>query len=279
MLILKDIPALRDWRARRHRVALVPTMGNLHAGHIHLIETAKQHAEEVIASIFVNPLQFGAGEDLDKYPRTFAEDCQKLSDAGTSAVFAPTEPVLYPVVQQYFVDPPALAEQWCGAVRSGHFRGVTTVVAKLFNLVQPQVALFGKKDYQQLALIRGMTQQLNFPIEIVGCETQRAPDGLALSSRNGYLTAAERQEAPYLYSVLKQLGARIEQGSRDYRELERAAVAELEAHGWKPDYLAVCAQDTLAPLIGGGLESSVVILVAARLGTTRLIDNLEVCAA
>lgn len=279
MLILKDIPALRDWRARRQRVALVPTMGNLHAGHIHLIETAKQHADEVIASIFVNPLQFGAGEDLDKYPRTFAEDCQKLSDAGASAVFAPTEPVLYPVVQQYFVAPPTLAEQWCGAVRPGHFRGVTTVVAKLFNLVQPQVALFGKKDYQQLALIRGMTQQLNFPIEIVGCETQRAPDGLALSSRNGYLTAAERQEAPYLYSVLKQLGAKIEQGSRDYRELERAAVAELEAHGWKPDYLAVCAQDTLAPLIGGGLESSVVILVAARLGTTRLIDNLEVCAA
>lgn len=278
MLILKDIPALRDWRTDGQRVALVPTMGNLHAGHIHLIETAKQHADEVIASIFVNPLQFGAGEDLDKYPRTFAEDCQKLSDAGASAVFAPTEPVLYPVVQQYFVDPPALAEQWCGAVRPGHFRGVTTVVAKLFNLVQPQVALFGKKDYQQLALIRGMTQQLNFPIEIVGCETQRALDGLALSSRNGYLTAAERQEAPYLYSVLKQLGAKIEQGSRDYRELERAAVAELEAHGWKPDYLAVCAQDTLAPLIGGGLESSAVILVAARLGTTRLIDNLEVCA-
>lgn len=279
MLVLNDIAAVREWRAQQGKVAFVPTMGNLHEGHLHLVEQAKRHADTVIASIFVNPLQFGVGEDFASYPRTFAEDCAKLSSVGAGAVFAPTERVLYPAAQEYIVTPPALASLWCGAVRPGHFAGVTTVVAKLFNIVQPQFGVFGKKDYQQLALIRGMVAQLNMPIDVVGIETQRAADGLALSSRNGYLSDAERAEAPNLYRVITDIARQLKQGNGQYRQLEQAAIDELSGRGWRVDYLAICDARTLEQLPGSGCAETKIILAAARLGTTRLIDNVEICAA
>ena len=279
MLVLNDIAAVREWRAQQGKVAFVPTMGNLHEGHLHLVEQAKRHADTVIASIFVNPLQFGVGEDFEGYPRTFAEDCAKLTAVGASAVFAPTEQVLYPAEQEYLVTPPALADLWCGAVRPGHFAGVTTVLSKLFNIVQPQFGVFGKKDYQQLALIRGMVAQLNMPIDVVGIETQRAEDGLALSSRNGYLSVAERAEAPNLYRVISGVAQKLKQGYEQYRLLEQAAIDELSDRGWRVDYLAICDAHNLVQLPEAGSAQMKVVLVAATLGTTRLIDNVEICAA
>jgi pantoate--beta-alanine ligase len=225
----------------------------------------------VVASIFVNPLQFGAGEDYQRYPRSLPADCEKLEAAGCDIVFAPDVVEMYPEPQTFFVQPP-LAAQLCGAFRPGHFSGVATVVLKLFNMIQPAVAIFGKKDYQQLFLLKGLTRQFNLPIRILAAETARAPDGLALSSRNGYLDAAERAEAPRLFRLLREMAIRIAAGDRDFTALEQAAAADLEAHGWRVDYVSVRAQATLLAPADGGL----VILAAARLGSTRLIDNIEV---
>lgn len=279
MHIFNDLPNLRAWRKEQHgRIALVPTMGNLHAGHLHLMQSAAAEADIVVASIFVNRLQFGAGEDFDRYPRTLENDCQLLVESDVDVVFAPEESALYPAPQHFFVDPPAMAELWDGAVRPGHFRGVLTVVSKLFNLVQPDVAVFGKKDYQQLMLIRGLVNDLDFPINILGIDTQRADDGLALSSRNGYLNLNERAEAPRLRRLLQQMHQQLLNGRRDHRALERAIWDELSAHGWQPDYISLCRQCDLSLLEDGAEPCPAVILAAARLGTTRLIDNIEVCA-
>ncbi len=266
--------ALAQTRAGR-RVALVPTMGNLHEGHIALMTQARQHAGIVVATIFVNRLQFRPGEDFDKYPRTFAADCEKLTAAGVDHLFAPTETEMYPRPQGYHVVPPpehdAILE---GEFRPGHFRGVATVVMKLFQIAQPDVALFGKKDYQQLMVIRSMAADLNVPVEIIAGETVRAADGLALSSRNGYLSAEERAEAPRLFRTITRVAEAIRAGDTDYAALERQAMAELAAAGWAPDYVAIRKKSDLQ--WPAAHESGLVVLAAARLGTTRLIDNLEV---
>ena len=273
MEIHATIPALRAALKARQRIVFVPTMGNLHAGHIALMRQARAHGDTVVASIFVNRLQFGPNEDFDKYPRTFAEDCRQLEAAGVDVLFAPTEADLYPEPQQYQVDPPEIQNQLEGEFRPGHFRGVATVVLKLFNIVQPEVALFGKKDYQQLMLLRNMTRQLALPIKIVGGETVRADDGLALSSRNGYLTAEERLEAPHLSRVLSGVRDAVLSGERDFSKLERQAVTALDAHGWRTDYVAIRRQSDLQTPTPDDRE--LVILAASRLGTPRLIDNLE----
>ena len=274
MDIHSAIPDLRAALKHRGRVVFVPTMGNLHAGHISLMEQARAHGDTVVASIFVNRLQFGPNEDFDKYPRTFQADCDKLAAAGVDVLFAPTEADLYPEPQEYFVEPPAIQNVLDGEFRPGHFRGVATVVTKLFNCVQPQAAVFGKKDYQQLMVIRNMTRQLALPIDIVGGETVRADDGLALSSRNGYLSEAERAEAPRLYRLLNGIGAAIRGGAGDFASLENAAVAALTAAGWKTDYVAVRRQFDLAPATTADVP--LVVLAASRLGSTRLIDNIEI---
>jgi pantoate--beta-alanine ligase len=276
MQIHSTIPDLRAALKNKGRVVFVPTMGNLHAGHISLMQQARAHGDTVVSSIFVNRLQFGPNEDFDKYPRTFEADCEKLAAAGVDILFAPTETDLYPEPQQYHVDPPEIQHQLDGEFRPGHFRGVATVVLKLFNIVQPQAALFGKKDYQQLMVLRNMTRQLALPIEIIGGETVRAGDGLALSSRNGYLTAAERSEAPRLYRILQRIHESISGGNRNFAELEQKALVELAEHGWKTDYVAVRQQSDLQlPLPA---EQALVTLVASRLGATRLIDNIEIQA-
>jgi len=269
--------AIADLRAALKncgRVAFVPTMGNLHAGHISLMEQARAHGDTVVASIFVNRLQFGPNEDFDKYPRTFTADCDKLAAAGVDVLFAPTESDLYPEPQEYTVEPPAIQHQLDGEFRPGHFRGVATVVLKLFNIVQPQAALFGKKDYQQLMVIRNMTQQLALPIAIIGGETVRADDGLALSSRNGYLSETERAEAPRLYRELQRIRDAIRNGEADTVRLENAAISVLTAAGWKTDYVAVRQQSDLAIPKSTGIP--LVALAASRLGSTRLIDNIEI---
>lgn len=266
--------ALRPQRLAQ-RIALVPTMGNLHEGHIALMTQARNHADAVVATIFVNRLQFRPGEDFDKYPRTFAADCEKLAAAGVDHLFAPTESEMYPQPQTYHVEPPPEhAGTIEGEFRPGHFRGVATVVMKLFQIAQPDVALFGKKDFQQLMVIRNMAREFNLPIEIVPGETVRAADGLALSSRNGYLSAAEREEAPRLFRALTKVVEEIRAGNRDFPGLERAAMAEMAAHGWIPDYIAV--RNIFDLQLPAAHESRLVVLAAARLGSTRLIDNLEV---
>lgn len=275
MEIHAPIPALRHALQGRGRIAFVPTMGNLHEGHLTLMRQARQHADTVVASIFVNRLQFGPGEDFDKYPRTFEADCAKLQEAGVDVLFAPSESDLYPEPQNFFVEPPDLQHLLEGAFRPGHFRGVATVVLKLFNCVQPQAALFGKKDYQQLMLIRAMARQLALPMDIVGVDTVRAEDGLALSSRNGYLSPAERQEAPRLIRTLEHLREQLlRQGISAREALEQKAAASLDKHGWKTDYVAVRQQSDLHP--PRDMDQKLVIVAAARLGHTRLIDNLEV---
>jgi len=275
MEIHAPIPALRHALQGRGRIAFVPTMGNLHEGHLTLMRQARQHADTVVASIFVNRLQFGPGEDFDKYPRTFEADCAKLQEAGVDVLFAPSESDLYPEPQNFFVEPPDLQHLLEGAFRPGHFRGVATVVLKLFNCVQPQAALFGKKDYQQLMLIRAMARQLALPMDIVGVDTVRAEDGLALSSRNGYLSPAERQEAPRLIRTLEHLREQLlRQGISARDVLEQEAAASLDKHGWKTDYVAVRQQSDLHP--PRDMDQKLVIVAAARLGHTRLIDNLEV---
>ena len=255
-------------------IAFAPTMGNLHAGHIALVEIAKKHAKCVVASIFVNRLQFEPGGDFDRYPRTLDNDFKMLDSAGCDVAFAPDESEMYPVPQDIVVTPPRASEQLCGDFRPGHFQGVATVVTKLFNIVAPHAAIFGKKDYQQLYVIRALVRQLNFGIEILGAETVREADGLAMSSRNGYLSREERVEAVRLSQNLKRLKARIESGDRDFAGLTREAIADLTAHGWRVDYVEVRNRSELAP--PGRKDNELVVLGAAWLGKTRLIDNTEV---
>ena len=274
MLIHSAIADLRAALKNRGRVVFVPTMGNLHAGHISLMEQARAHGDTVVASIFVNRLQFGPNEDFDKYPRTFQADCDKLAAAGVDVLFAPTESDLYPEPQEYFIEPPGIQNVLDGEFRPGHFRGVATVVTKLFNCVQPAAAVFGKKDYQQLMILRNMTRQLALPIDIIGGETVRADDGLALSSRNGYLTPRERAEAPRLNRLLRGIREAVRSGARNYAQLEQTAMAELDANGWKTDYVAIRQQSDLSPAKAG--NGPLVVLAASRLGTTRLIDNIEI---
>ena len=274
MQITSSIADTRVALSGLSRIVFVPTMGNLHEGHIALMRQAHDHGDTVVASIFVNRLQFGPSEDFDKYPRTFADDCEKLTAAGVTHLFAPTEADLYPEPQAYLVDPPDIQNQLEGEFRAGHFRGVATVVLKLFNIVQPQAAVLGKKDYQQLMILRNMTRQLALPIDIIGGETVRADDGLALSSRNGYLTPQERAEAPRLNRVLTRLRDAVRGGNRDFARLEREAVAELDGHGWRTDYVAVRRQADLQAPAGG--DEALVVLAASRLGQPRLIDNLEI---
>ena len=275
MQIIHSIQELREWRKTAGRVAFVPTMGNLHEGHLALVREAKQRADNVVVSIFVNRLQFGQGEDFDKYPRTLQQDADKLKGEGVAVVFAPDEHELYPHVEQrYNVEPPHLADELCGKFRPGHFRGVATVVSKLFNIVQPDAACFGKKDYQQLAIIKGFVEDLNVNIEIVPVDTGRAADGLALSSRNQYLSETERAEAPHLYRELRAMADAIQGGNLAYAVLEAQAKTNLAASGWVVDYIEVRHADSLDIAHAG--DQDLVILAAARLGNTRLIDNVEV---
>ena len=264
MQVVSDIAGLRRALAAAPPVAFVPTMGGLHEGHLALVRLARQSAPKVVVSIFVNRLQFAAGEDFDRYPRTFERDCRLLEAEGVHVVFAPGEQELYPEPQSYRVQPPAMANDLEGRFRPGFFEGVATVVLKLINCVQPAAAVFGKKDYQQLLIVRGMVAQLNLPVRIVAGETVREADGLALSSRNAYLSPAERAEAPRLHRVLEQVAAGMPAGQ---------ATATLVAAGWRPDYLEVRRRADLALPRPGERER--VVLAAARLGGTRLIDNVE----
>ena len=273
MQIISTISELRTRLSAERAIAFVPTMGNLHEGHLNLMRLAREHGNCVVASIFVNPLQFGPSEDFDKYPRTLQADCAKLQGLA-DVVFAPSVNEMYPTQQTVFVEPPPIANELDGATRPGHFRGMATVVLKLLNIVQPQVALFGKKDYQQLHVIRQMIAQLNLPVRIVGCETVRAADGLALSSRNQYLSAVDRSEATFLYQTLQGIRQTILQGGRDFEQLQNQAVESLAARGWRVDYVAVCNQSDLLP--ASRSQRELLILAAARLGDTRLLDNVEV---
>jgi pantoate--beta-alanine ligase len=273
MQIIETVAALRDalHLAHSQNRAFVPTMGNLHAGHLHLVALAKQQAKLVIVSIFVNPLQFGAQEDLANYPRTLAADIAKLQAAGVDIVFTPTVAEMYPSVQTMTVHPSAMANRLCGASRTGHFVGVATVVLKLFNMVQPQIAVFGQKDFQQAAIIKDMVQQFNLPIHIISGNTMREADGLAMSSRNAYLTAAERAEAPRLQKVLAEIATQIKQNAGDYSALQARAASQLKEHGWRVDYVEICAAHSLLPAQID--DRDLVIVAAAKLGNTRLIDN------
>ena len=274
MQIIHSVAELRARLGAEKSIAFVPTMGNLHAGHVALVEQARQRGACVVVSIFVNPLQFGPNEDFDKYPRTLEADCEKLQGLA-DIVFAPAVDEMYPEQQTLFIELPSIANELCGAHRPGHFRGMATVVLKLLNLVQPQVALFGKKDYQQLAIIRQMVAQFNLPVSIVGGETVRAEDGLALSSRNQYLTEIERTEAPQLHLTLQAVVSAIIGGAVDFAVLEREAEAALAKRGWRGEYVSIRSQHGLGKPLAS--EGRLVVLAAARLGATRLIDNLEVC--
>ena len=275
MKIIHTIQELRDWRREAGSVAFVPTMGNLHEGHLALVREAAKRADKVVVSIFVNRLQFGQGEDFDRYPRTLEQDAAKLAGEGVAVLFAPSEQELYPnVAQQYNVEPPNLQNELCGAFRPGHFRGVATVVAKLFNIVEPDYACFGKKDYQQLTILQGMAADLNFRVEIVPVDIGRAADGLALSSRNQYLSEAERKQAPQLYRELQAIARAVENGNRNYAALEQQAAANLKQAGWQVDYVEIRHAGNLQVAHVG--DSELVVLAAARLGNTRLIDNVEI---
>ncbi len=270
--IVRDISELRRACAGEP-LAFVPTMGNLHEGHLALVRLARRHRPRVAASIFVNRLQFAPHEDFDRYPRSFEADCAKLEAEGVEVVFAPDEAVLYPEPQRYIVEPPPIAGELEGAFRPGFFQGVATVVLKLFNCVQPRVAVFGKKDYQQLMIVRGMVRQFDLPIEIVAGETVREADGLAMSSRNNYLSAAERAEAPHLRRALGAVAEAATDRETGHAAVCARATAELAGAGWKPDYVEVRRQSDLAP--PQPADRKLVVLAAARLGATRLIDNLE----
>lgn len=271
--IITDIASLRTRLAQERNIALVPTMGNLHAGHIHLVHMALQQAPCVVTSIFVNPLQFGANEDLDNYPRTLDADCEKLEAAGAHIVFAPSVSEMYPVAQTMCVTSPPIANELCGAARPGHFDGVATVVMKLFNIVQPQTAIFGKKDFQQLFIIRELVRQFNLPINIIAGETQREDSGLALSSRNGYLSSAQKQEAQRLHRTLKLIADNIQQGNLDYAAIETQSTQYLTQLGWIVDYISIRSALTL--MSASAEDKELVVLAAARQGKTRLIDNIE----
>lgn len=279
MKIISTIDELRDQLRGQLRTAFVPTMGNLHEGHLSLMRLARKHGDPVVASIFVNRLQFGPNEDFDKYPRTFQADVEKLEKEGVYVLFAPTEKDLYPEPQEYRVQPPdTLGNTLEGEFRPGFFNGVCTVVTKLFSCVQPRVAVFGKKDYQQLMIVRNMARQFALPTEIIGAETFRAEDGLALSSRNMYLSGEERAEAPALYGALNFVANEMRAGHLDVFSLEREAMAQLAQRGWKPDYISIRKRIDLQPPSAGDLAQGapLVVLAAAKLGTTRLIDNLEI---
>jgi pantoate--beta-alanine ligase len=283
MKIISDIQELRDHLRGQNRASFVPTMGNLHEGHLSLMRLARQHGDPVVASIFVNRLQFGPNDDFDSYPRTMQADIDKLEKEGVYILFAPTERDLYPQPQEYRVDPPQqLGDILEGEFRPGFFKGVCTVVLKLLSCVQPKVAVFGKKDYQQLMIIRQMAKQFALPVDIIPGETIRAEDGLALSSRNSYLSSEERAQAPELQKVLREVRARVldlsERNTHALKEIEKIAIEILTGRGWQPDYIAIRQQSNLATATNESLqaEEPLVILTAAKLGKTRLIDNLEI---
>jgi len=276
MEIIRTVADLRDRLAREPNVGCVPTMGNIHDGHLSLVRLGLTQAPFVVTTIFVNRLQFGQGEDFESYPRTFEDDCAKLEAAGCALVFHPDEREMYPEPQVFSVDPPPVANKLEGRFRPGHFRGMATVVLKLFNIVQPQIAVFGKKDYQQIHIVRHMVDQLAMPVRIVAAETYRADDGLALSSRNRFLSPPERAEAARLHEALHQVRVAVEAGDRNFEALEFASDALLARHGWHVDYVVVRSRRTLTQ--PGPDEHELVVLGAARLGKTRLIDNLEITA-
>jgi pantoate--beta-alanine ligase len=273
MDIIHSVAALRERLQRVPNNVFVPTMGNLHPGHIRLIGIAKPRAACTVVSIFVNRLQFGPKEDFERYPRTFAADCDKLREAGVDVVFVPDEREIYPEPQTYVVEPSDLQHILEGAARPKHFSGVATVVLKLFNIVRPHSAIFGKKDYQQYLVLRDMVRQFALPIEIIPAETVRADDGLALSSRNQYLSAEQRREAPRLYRSLAQIRDELLQGNREFQRMELEGMAGLAHYGWKPDYITVRRQADLQRPEPADRE--LVIVAAARLGPVRLIDNIE----
>lgn len=279
MEIERSIPAIREatsrWRTAGERVALVPTMGNLHEGHLKLVRAARETGDRVVVSIFVNPLQFGPGEDLESYPRTFDEDCGKLEAEGVDLVFNPTVEAIYPggMERSTRVSVPEITDILCGASRPGHFTGVTTIVCKLLNIAQPDVAMFGRKDYQQLVVIRKMVDDLCIPVEIMGVDTVREADGLARSSRNQYLTESERAVAPELRAALREAAEALAGGDRDFATLESRARERLEKAGFRPDYVEIREAETLAPPAPD--TPRFVVLGAGWLGQARLIDNLE----
>jgi pantoate--beta-alanine ligase len=282
MKVISSITELRDQLRGQNRVAFVPTMGNLHEGHLSLMRLARQHGDPVVASIFVNRLQFGPNEDFDKYPRTLQDDIEKLQKEGVYVLFAPTERDMYPEPQEYRVEPPHdLGDILEGEFRPGFFKGVCTVVMKLFSTAQPRVAVFGKKDYQQLMIVRRMVQQFALPIDIIAAETVRAEDGLALSSRNRYLTPDERAEAPVLYRTLHDVRDTVlgsDRAAADLLAVEAGARAALEKRGWKPDYVSIRKRVNLQAPTREEFAAGepLVVLTAAKLGATRLIDNLEI---
>ncbi|AEA61742.1 pantoate--beta-alanine ligase [Burkholderia gladioli] len=279
MKVISTIQELRDQLRGQNRTAFVPTMGNLHEGHLSLMRLARQHGDPVVASIFVNRLQFGPNEDFDKYPRTLQDDIEKLQSENVYVLFAPTERDLYPEPQEYRVQPPHdLGDILEGEFRPGFFTGVCTVVTKLMACVQPKVAVFGKKDYQQLMIVRRMCHQLALPVDIVAAETVRNDDGLALSSRNRYLSEAERAEAPELARALQRVRETVLGGERDLAKVETAAREALATRGWQPDYIAIRRRANLVAPSAEQLEGGepLVVLAAAKLGATRLIDNLEI---
>jgi len=263
------------WKAEGQHVAFVPTMGNLHNGHVALVDLARERADRLVVSIFVNPLQFGPEEDFSAYPRTVEEDAALLVDAGVDALFLPTVDEIYPRGENHatFVEVPGVSDILCGAFRPGHFRGVATVVAKLFNLVRPNLAVFGAKDYQQLVVIRRMAEDLCFPLEILACPTGRETDGLAMSSRNRYLTPEERRIAPKLHAALAEAVARLEAGAEDWTAIAGQLVAGLEEVGFRPEYFEL--RDAVTLQAAGCDDRDVVIVAAAWLGRARLIDNLR----
>lgn len=277
MLITDSIEELRAsltlWRKAGQRIALVPTMGNLHAGHLRLVKNAHAHAERVVVSIFVNPTQFGPGEDFSSYPRTLAADQAQLEQNATDLLFIPNVESVYTAEPCTRIIVDGLSDLLCGAFRPGHFSGVATIVAKLFNIVQPELAFFGEKDFQQLTIIRKMVSDLNFPIQIHSVATERELDGLAMSSRNSYLTPAERQIAPLLYQILCDAKQKILDGHSDYRALEMHSLEQLNNNGFQPDYFAISRRQDLTP--ASIQDTELVILAAAKLGKPRLIDNLS----
>ena len=280
MQTVSQIQSLRSrvkaWKQAGLSVAFVPTMGNLHQGHFSLVEKAKTVADKVVVSIFVNPMQFGAGEDLDKYPRTLEQDQQGLEALDTDILFTPTPDIIYPkgLDEQSYIEVLGVSEGHCGGSRPGHFRGVATVVAKLFNLVQPDYACFGEKDFQQLQVIRTMVEDLSMPIEIIAVPTKREPSGLAMSSRNGYLSDEQKDTAKILYQVLNDTAESLKNGDSDIPALANTAKTQLTAAGLTPDYYNIVAQKTLKPATSA--DTQLIILAAAFLGTVRLIDNLQI---
>jgi pantoate--beta-alanine ligase len=277
MKVISSIHELRDQLRGQNRTAFVPTMGNLHEGHLSLMRLARQHGDPVVASIFVNRLQFGPNEDFDKYPRTLQDDIEKLQSENVYVLFAPTERDMYPEPQEYRVHPPHnLGDILEGEFRPGFFTGVCTVVMKLMSCVQPRVAVFGKKDYQQLMIVRAMCNQFALPTEIIAAETVRDEDGLALSSRNRFLSADERAEAPQLALQLQRVREAVLSGQRDIAALERDAMNALTDRGWKPDYISVRKRSNLLPPTDADVDTPLVVVAAAKLGGTRLIDNLEI---